>query len=752
MLPKWIRLTTFLLLCASIVPLSSCRTGKEPGTVTEAPADVPSDTEETENPNAGKTAPYLVETVYPVSDTVVAAADVLAYGADPTGKEDATGAFRQALADVGKAGGGTVWVPAGSYRITGTLEIPPLVTLRGDRNDPDRADLDGKYGTVILACPKQSEKEDTGLFVLAECSGVRGLTVYYPDQSLDAVKPYSPTFCLKGNTRLRTVRDVTLINSYIGAVVEGVNESTNFIGIRGTVLKKGLEVGSSADVGIFEDIVFSPDYWANAGGAFTPADRAGIVAWCKKNGSAAFLLHDLEQQQFMRIRAEGFAYGILFPAEPTRWMASGPIFGLIVRDCVYGVCAEDGTYVSPSGYAANICPTLTAIDCRCGYLISASHIEGSEYAVYNGCPAVKGADGTVMQAYIHLADTVIEGETAGNVSFTKYGEETDLSSLALPVKTSARVTGTAFAAVKPGDTEKNIQDALDRVGKEGGGAVYLPAGNYEIASGLTVPANTVLIGAAGVPQRIPNVGTVLWCRQNGAKTDISEDLALVTLDGKNAGVSGVYLMYDRNIAAVNAGSEIAYYPFAVRGNAEGVFCVNCCISGATHGIDFRDCDGHLVEGLFSGCFYSHAEVSGDGGTVRNCLANGTVLYRTNGVVPTDEAGTMFPNFFGKYGLPGCRYVTVGDGTGERIENVFAYGVKHLIDNRGGEEVAAVNLGSDNLGSFVLSQTRGSMTAVNVIVTSVETFSCKAGDLTVINPLRNSDHAFPDAAWEDGKKR
>ena len=728
----WSHFLRTVFLCTALVALcGACAPSVQKG---ELPDDeMPL---KPRNPNAGKTAPYLVETLFDADESIVAAVDVIACGADPEGVNDSTAAFRDAIQKAKDLGGGTVWVPAGDYLISDTLTIPALVTLRGDWNDPDTADFNGDYGTVIHAVT--SPKSRKGIFLVQQSGGVCGLNVYYPEQVLENVQPFAPTFVMTGHTGLRTLRNITLLNSYIGARVEAINESTNFINFKGTCLKTGMEIGSSADVGVFDRVTFSPKYWAGATGAYHAADAAAVSAYCKSNQAAAMLLHDLEQQQFSRITIEGYEYGMLFSAEPTRWMASGPMSEVTIRDCTYGIYAEEDVYQSVSGYASNICADLTAIDCRCGYIISNSSIQGEKYAIYNGCPPVKDSFGVLRQAYIHLTDVTLDGEVYGNVSYTSTGEEAVLDAYAMKAPRPTKTTGTAFEALQEGCGEAEIRAALERIGTAGGGVVYLPAGNYEITDGLRVPANTELVGAAASPQRIPDVGTVLWCKQRGSENEQIDAPAMVTLAGDNAGISGVYLMYADNICAVDAGEPISYYPFAIRGEGEGVWAVNCCISGATHGIDFTDCDNHLISGLFSGCFYSHMEVSGNGGMITNCLANGTILYRTNGVIPTNEAATIFPNFFNKYTIPNCRYITVGKGCGQQVYNSFIYGAKHMLYNNGGTDVVGVNICSDNLGAHVIYQESGSLTVINAVVTSQKTFALRDGSMAVYNPICNND--------------
>lgn len=692
------------------------------------------------NPNAGKKAPYLVETLFETSENIVAAADVTHYGADPTGKKDSSDAFQDALREVGNAGGGTVWVPAGEYIISKNLTIPALVTLRGDWNDPDGENFNGDYGSIILAKPQSSDSEVSGLFRMLSSSGAMGLTIYYPDQDIKDVKPYSPTFYMAGAENLRTIQNVTLINAYTGLCVDAINECTNLKNVKGLCLNKGLEGYSSGDVGVFDDVTFSPRYWANASGKIKKADRDEIVKFLRDNKSSGMVLHDMEGQQLNDITVEGYEYGIFYSSQPTRFMACNMLYQINTIDCNYGIYAQDGTYKSPTKYAFNQCPILTALDWRCGLLVSNSNIQGNLYSIYNGCPVVSDPYGAPWQAYIHLADVTLSGDTYGNVSHTPSGATVELNDMR--ENRATKSTGTAFEAVKSGASDKDIQAALDKVGKEGGGVVYLAAGNYDIATGLKVPANTEIIGAAGAPQRHPDNGTVLWCKQPGTATEQRDADALVTLAGDNAGISGVYFMYDSNIIAINEKRDISYFPFAIRGKGTGVYAVNCCISGASHGIDFNNCDDHVVDSLFSSCMYSHIEVSGNNGMVRNSLANATIMYVNNGVISTN-VHAMQEDYFEKWGKPNSVYITVGEGSGEQLYNVFMYGGKYLVYVDGGTNVDGANLGSDNLGSYVIEMDSGSATFANSTVSTTNAFHNSGGKLAVYNPLFTFNPNYPD---------
>lgn len=91
------------------------------------------------------TSPQTTDEVV-VADAVVTNSP---FNADSTGVNDSTSAIQSAIDTVWKMGGGTVFIPAGKYRIDGTLTLPESITLRGDWKSP----LSGGsgQGTILKA-------------------------------------------------------------------------------------------------------------------------------------------------------------------------------------------------------------------------------------------------------------------------------------------------------------------------------------------------------------------------------------------------------------------------------------------------------------------------------------------------------------------------------------------------------------------------------------------------------------------------
>ena len=124
-----------------------------------------------------------------------ASSSVLATGAKADSVSDDTAAIQQSLDGAAK-NGGRVQLQPGRYLVKGSLHIPPGVTLQGVMDSPVwSAPL---KGSVILATGGRSQEDGPALFEMGHSSAVRGLTVWYPQQQITNITPYSWTFHLQG--------------------------------------------------------------------------------------------------------------------------------------------------------------------------------------------------------------------------------------------------------------------------------------------------------------------------------------------------------------------------------------------------------------------------------------------------------------------------------------------------------------------------------------------------------------------------
>ncbi len=81
----------------------------------------------------------LYQTIHPTDQLLVAVHIDQASGqaVDKTGGTDVTSAFQIAIDRVFNAGGGAIYVPAGSYRFDGSIIVKEGVSIRGDFVVPD---------------------------------------------------------------------------------------------------------------------------------------------------------------------------------------------------------------------------------------------------------------------------------------------------------------------------------------------------------------------------------------------------------------------------------------------------------------------------------------------------------------------------------------------------------------------------------------------------------------------------------------
>ncbi|WP_407562849.1 glycosyl hydrolase family 28-related protein [Streptomyces sp. 184] len=653
--------------------------------------------------------PKLVQTRHPAESPVVADFDAARYGADPSGRKDATGAIQQALYACQDAGGGTVWLPAGTYRITDTLEIHSFCTLRGDHRDPDRGRDD--YGTVLFADLPPGE-DGPPLVRVGGSAGVVGLTTYYPEQSAADPVPYGYTFEIPGrawsgeqNYMMSTVSDVTMLNSYKGIGISTlrndrgqspgsgqVHESATLRNIKGTVLAEGVRAYNGADVGTWENITLSNSYWADAPRAYRPPERSALDAYTRAEGTG-LVLGDLEWDQFYRISLADFRTGIrIVPGQRASFT---------------------GSFVEADVRRTDVALKAEEFDSRWGTSFASSTLQGSEYAVDNDA-----------QAYVKLTDTRLSGATDGIVHrLAGKAPRYEPRPLPRPARAALHVVkGRGTNGIMPEeDATAAIQRALDRAGAAGGGIVYLPAGWYRVEGHVKVPAGVELRGASAVPNRDlagASAGTVLMAYEGRGTDRPDTATALITLNGKGAGVRGLRVFYPENNPAQEGG--LTPYPYTIRGNGTGTYTMDIGLPNSWNAIDMATHanDGFTVRKL-AGAYFSHGIAVGEsrGGRIEGVLSNGNATSRIGYALPDwSQESDVFPQVIDDPMRKQAQIVTVDGAEDLTLLNVFGYGFHDGLAVESGE-ATAFNLGTDNLGAdghTVRAGADSDVTAVNVL--------------------------------------
>lgn len=182
--------------------------------------------------------------------------NVLDAGAAGDGATDCTAAFQKALDQAAAAGGGVVDVPAGKYRINGTLSIPSGVTLQGTFRVPPTATMDG---SVLMAYAGRGSQEGAPFIRLAGCAAtLAGVIVTYPEWSQSDVPPvpYPPTV-LGERVDNNGVLDCLFLNSY--EAIHFQNAGRFLVrNCYGYPSFRGLYVDACYDIGRVENCHFWP--------------------------------------------------------------------------------------------------------------------------------------------------------------------------------------------------------------------------------------------------------------------------------------------------------------------------------------------------------------------------------------------------------------------------------------------------------------------------------------------------------------
>ena len=172
-----------------------------------------------------------------------------------TNLEDNTAAFMRALSEAGRKGG-TVYVPAGVWKIRGSLRVPSGVELRGCSDVPHHT-VSG--GSVLLAYSGRGDEEATPLISLEPRSGLRGLGLWYPEQMFYDPVPYP--WAVRALGEGCWIKDVNIANCWNGVDFASHPSGGHSISyLSGGFWRRGLAVGKCASRGWIEDVMMNTHY------------------------------------------------------------------------------------------------------------------------------------------------------------------------------------------------------------------------------------------------------------------------------------------------------------------------------------------------------------------------------------------------------------------------------------------------------------------------------------------------------------
>jgi len=587
------------------------------------------------------------------------------YLLDKTGTFDETESIQRALDYVEFLGGGVIYLPSGTYRISNTLKIPSNVTLRGDYVDPDKDHF--SKGTVLLIDSKNFSTEQNAI-LLQRTSMALGLTIFYEGQNINSPIEYAATFLCAPDSACWEIRDCTLVNSYIGI---SNNTSPNGMitihNVKGTALYNGYRVEQRSDVSAHTNITFSPKYWASAGKKWNAPTEAAIRSYMKKKNSVGIFLGDCDRDTYENIYLDGFYTGI-YNREMTRVGLSGSYYNIQILDATIGI----------EGHG---------IDTRYGLLVSNSKIQATKTAVIN----TTETDSTFCN--INLMNCDISGALLGKVKTLKSQNGASDSqytpfnlSPPLPAEKLFNLAEYGVDSTGKKDISSALQAALNDAEKAGGGIVYLPAGLYLLEKPVSINGNNIQfagcnLGAHTQKRDLQSSSILLITHGRDGNEDST---ATITINGNNSGVTGLSVIYPKN--GVNSGDEINQpkkYSYCIRAKGKQNYVTFIAMIAVSRAVHFDKAEDFICDRLFMTVWDSGVRANGCKGVISRIHTNGH--YHTMG---NECVAVLGENWCHQHGsvlqildLVVCKrltLITLENCPSIQIRHVFQYGSEQYL--------------------------------------------------------------------------
>ena len=696
----------------------------------------------------------LITPQYPTADAFVAGFNIADDGVTGDGVTDVTAKFQSRLNDLGKLGGGVLFVPEGKYVIKSYLNIPKGVTLRGEWEKPEK----GKpiKGTILMAYYGQGDNNSTALITMEPSSGIMDMNIWYPEQNSDNIVPYPPSIMFGktgywGNDYC-SAKNITLVNSYEGIVLHRSNGGgcPNMYNIYGTPLNTGIEIDNIADVGRIEWIDFSPDYWSGSALPNSPQKGGAFEDWIYNNGKGILMMkNDWSYTCFVTVEK----YNIGFMASgSTRSGAIGPNghnYGMTFRDCKNAVSL---TGIANSGIMFT---KITAENCENGFVVASNvasvlHINNCSLNVKNAAVisdetattkillhqtniqngAVKVRGGVLSSSDSDYGNAVpqiaIGSNVAANITGNRFKHPVQIQNNSMfeciidhspllfesipevprihPEEQKQQPNRLAFylATAEPfnakgdGTTDNTaaIQNALDKASQEGGGIVYLPPGKYKVLGNLVVPSGVELKGSLDVRTAPTMPGTTL--EVYAGRGDATADPFLKL--SENSGLRGIVFNYPEQHS--DDLPDIPEYPYCIQATGKNVYVVNVGLRAVYKGLDLftYPCDNHYVDYLAGHTFREGLKVGGNSKNGKICNLQFNVIvyacgYQSKFGEWANSTTTGNPKAY-DYSSDYLDFMIIDDCENQLLYNNFGYGSQRgtIFTSTTGKGASGIALG------------------------------------------------------------
>ena len=590
----------------------------------------------------------VIKTRFPTADLVLAVRSL----APQPGEDDAAGRIQAEIDDIATAGGGVLFLAAGTYPLRHPVLVREGVTLRGDWTPPDA----GVKGTILAVFDRPGKTEGAATLALERGSGCRELSLWYPEQTPEKIVPYPwaiGTSAKNGGDNV-TLIDITLVNPYRGVRIGPEwNELHTLRNVFMTPLDTGFATDSTTDIGRLNRVVMEPGIWENSklpGSPVTAAARRTL----RRHMAAKVLGFDIgrsDWEYIYGVRARGLATGLRFRAG-RRGTANAVMLECEMLECTVGIRLDHLNGVGLSATACRFAGTTAALETASTF---------STVAQFNTC-SFSGAEGAVRQAgpgflsFQHCrfegsvqADSgkisLLDGDFSASGPHVRLGRDlfrarilgcrftgtpdidnqapdfadvvigfAPLNSARLhyapPVPAPAWKPATAFlisvaatgASSDLADNAAAFTQALKRARDAGGGTVYVPAGLYRFRHGIVIPSGVELRGCFDVPHHTISAGSVLLPMFGRDEEKGTPFLQMETASALR-GLTVWYPEQDMNAPRP--------YPWTVRALGPRCRVEDVTLGNAWQGVDFwtHPSDGHVIRYLAGACFRRGLAVS-----------------------------------------------------------------------------------------------------------------------------------------------
>ncbi|MFC5648227.1 glycosyl hydrolase family 28-related protein [Paenibacillus solisilvae] len=724
----------------------------------------------------------VVQTLYPTADIVIADFNAADFGAKGDGVTDDTQAIQDALDAAGNNGGGVVFVPAGRYRITGSLLVPTGVTLRGDWVNPQ---TEGAVkGTILESYAGRGDENGTSFIQLQFSNGVTNLSIWYPEQTLNDPAAYPWTIeQLTGDSA--NVENVTLVNAYNGIKIGPTWNELHYVkNVYGTALKTGIFLDYTTDIGRLEQIRLSPAAWAASGLPGSPSQEE-LSAYMTAHAEG-IVMGRSDWEYMSDIQISGFRTGMRVTTRTDSLeAANAQMYRIRIENCNVALKIEGvndfGLLITDSSFKASVGDSPKAIYATQGFhsivQFNTVTVGGNpQHAVVNEGSGVLSFENSVIEnwndqagGYAITADagSLILGHTAfakpdkqllikksvfsvnavnsGYQGELKVDNQSDAAELNIhqgddaPLETLPAVSAldravqpkpstaqlfnviaAPYLADKNGvvDASSAVKQAITDAQAAGGGTVYFPAGIYRIDEAITVPTGVELRGSWDVPHHTIGGGSVLFT--NYGENDAS-GVPFISLEA-SAGIRGLSIYYDQQ-----SWTNVKPYAWTIQGKGHDVYAINTTLINPYQGIDFgsHDTSGHYISYVAGSPLKEGIFLGGgaNGGMMRNVQFNPHYYGRNNYPNHPDGDGANLVWNYQKENLDAFR---IGNVSNETVFNTFVFGSLygiHFVDQDGhGPEAVVIGHGTDGSkkGAYVESAGAGGLNFINTELVSIST--------------------------------